>query len=101
MLAAAFLSLLGATTLNSHARFATPLPQISVGETAMAWHSGQNGTTDSFLSGPWWISQLAGLAPTHDYQCRQTLLGGYYELIDKWTVTPNPDYWSGLICKFL
>jgi hypothetical protein len=31
--------------------------QIAVSETAMAWHSGQNGTTDSFLSGPWFISQ--------------------------------------------
>ena len=32
-------------------------------------------------------------------QCRQTLLGGYYELIDKTTLTPNPDYWTALLWK--
>lgn len=38
--------------------------QVAVSETAMAWHSGQNGTTDSFLSGPWFISQARLAAAT-------------------------------------
>lgn len=42
--------------------------------------------------------QLGDLAPTHDFQARQTLLGGYYELINKTTVSPNPDFWTALIC---
>lgn len=70
-----------------------------VGETAMAWHSGRDNTTNSFLSSPWWLAQLGALAPTHAVQCRQTLLGGYYELVDRFTLVPNSDYWAALIWK--
>lgn len=73
--------------------------KIAVGETALAWHSGRNGTTNTFSSGPWYISQLGQLASTHSFQCRQTLLGGYYELIDKFSMLPNPDYWTALLWK--
>jgi heparanase 1 len=47
-----------------------------VGESAMAWHSGAEGVTDTFLSSPWWMTALAGLAPSHHGFCRQTLVGG-------------------------
>ncbi len=73
--------------------------EIWVGETAMAWHSGQNGTTNTYLSGPWYISQLGMLASTHTVQCRQTLVGGYYELVNKWDYSPNPDFWTALLWK--
>ena len=71
-----------------------------VGETALAWHSGRNGTTNSFSSGPWMMTQYGALAQLgHKVQCRQTLRGGYYELIDKFTSKPNPDYWLSVLWK--
>jgi heparanase len=88
-----------APLLKAAAGFLAGGGQIAVGETAMAWHSGQNGTTNGYLSGPWFITQLGYLASTHAFQCRQTLLGGNYELVDKWTLTPNPDYWTALLWK--
>lgn len=50
--------------------------QVWVGESAFAWHSGQRGVTDTFLSAPWWMSALGQLSPTHSGFCRQTLIGG-------------------------
>ena len=71
-----------------------------IGETALAWHSGRNGTTNTFSSGPWMVTQLGHLAQLgHTVQCRQTLRGGYYELIDKFTGVPNPDYWTTRLWK--
>ena len=72
---------------------------IWVGETALAWHSGRDNTTNAFASTFWYLIQLGALAATHTVQCRQTLLGGYYELIDKTTRTPNPDYWLATLWK--
>jgi heparanase 1 len=77
-----------------------PNAKLWCGETAAAWHSGQNNTTNRFISGFWFLDQLGALAQLdHKVQCRQTLVGGYYELIDKWTFDPNPDYWSLLLYK--
>ena len=73
--------------------------ELWVGETAMAWHSGRNGTTDAYASGPWYINALGSLAATHSVFCRQTLLGGYYELVDRTTIQPNPDYFTALLWK--
>ena len=70
-----------------------------VGETAMAWHSGRDNVTNSFLSTPWWLTQLGALSATHAVQCRQTLVGGYYELIDRGVMQPNLDYWAALLWK--
>jgi heparanase 1 len=78
-------------------------PQFSgalwVGESALAWHSGREGVTDTFLSSAWWLSALGGLAPTHDGFCRQTLIGGNYELMNKTTRAPNPDYYVARLFK--
>jgi len=49
--------------------------EVWVGESAFAWHSGQEGVTDTFLSAPWWMSALGQLSPTHSGFCRQTLIG--------------------------
>lgn len=76
-----------------------------VGETAAAWHSGRDNVTNAFISSMWatvQLGQYAGQVP-HAAQCRQTLIGGYYEIIDKTTITPNPDYylyrlWKQLLC---
>ena len=47
------------------------------------------------------MAQLGQLASTHDAQCRQTLIGGYYELLDRATFAPNPDYWLAVIWKLV
>lgn len=76
--------------------------QLWVGETALAWHSGRNGTTDAFASGPWTLIQLGSIAAEgFSVQCRQTLRGGYYSLIDPPTNKPNPDYFTSLMHKTL
>lgn len=37
----------------------------------------------------------------HKVFCRQTLMGGNYELVDKESFLPNPDYWTALLWKRL
>ena len=78
------------------ARFAG---ELWVGETALAWHSGRDNTTNAFASTFWYLHQLGSYAATHTVQCRQALLGGNYELIDKMTRQPNPDFWLALLFK--
>ena len=73
--------------------------ELWVGESAMAWHSGAEGVTDNFKSSPWYLSALAGLAPTHAGFCRQTLAGGRYELFNKTTKMPNPDFYLARLFK--
>jgi heparanase 1 len=85
--------------INVSAAFAAAGGERWVGETAMAWHSGRDNTTNSYLSGPWYINALGSLAATHSVHCRQTLLGGYYELVDRFSITPNPDYFLALLWK--
>jgi len=80
----------------------SPKSHLWVGETAAAYHSGQNHTTNAFLSGFWYLDQLGTLAKMeHKVFCRQTLVGGSYELLDKENFEPNPDYWSALLWKQL
>ena len=73
-----------------------------VSETALAWDSGRNGTSNTFSDGPWYITQLAGMA-WHGVaaQARQTLRGGFYQLLsnDTGAVLPNPDFWTARIFK--
>ena len=73
--------------------------EVWVGESAFAWHSGREGVTDTFLSAPWWMSALGQLAPTHSGFCRQTLIGGNYELVNKTTRAPNADWYVARLWK--
>src|SRR5690242_2522959 len=50
------------------------------------------------------------LAGTHKVQCRQTLVGGWYELLnskqktntnEKINLIPNPDFWTAILWKRL
>ena len=73
-----------------------------VSETALAWDSGRNGTSNTFSDGPWYITQLAGMSG-HGVaaQARQTLRGGFYQLLsnDTGRVAPNPDWWTARLFK--
>ncbi|EDQ88010.1 uncharacterized protein MONBRDRAFT_26729 [Monosiga brevicollis MX1] len=73
--------------------------ELWVGETAAAWHSGQSGTCNAFISGFWYLNQLGMLASTgHKAHCRQALVGGNYALVNQTNnFTPNPDYYTGLL----
>lgn len=83
--------------VSAAANTSTPGSEMWIGESALAWHSGQNGTTNAFYSSLWYTIQLGQLAWTHTVQCRQTFMGGYYELVDKFRKTPNPDAWLALL----
>jgi hypothetical protein len=73
-----------------------------VSETALAWDSGRNGTSNTFADGPWYVTQLAGMA-WHGVsaQARQTLRGGFYQLLsnDTGALAPNPDWWTARVLK--
>ena len=76
-----------------------PSAQLWVGETAAAWHSGEKGVCNAFVSGFWYINQLGMLASTgHKVMCRQAFVGGNYALLDQLNnFIPNPDFWTGLL----
>jgi len=77
-----------------------PKADLWLGEGAAAWHSGQDGTTNTFESGFYYVNALGTQAQhKHTGSQRQALVGGYYELIDKTTFFPNPDYYTALLWK--
>lgn len=80
--------------------------QVWVGEGAMAYHSGQDGVTNTFASSFWYAHNLGEMATSkpisHSVFCRQTLTGGHYELLDHQAdYEPNPDYWTALLWNSL
>jgi heparanase 1 len=81
----------------------SPKVPLFVDESASAYNSGQNGTTNTFLNSLWYTVQLGVLAASRNHYafCRQALVGGFYELVDKYSYEPNPDYYILLLWKQL
>jgi heparanase 1 len=79
--------------------------RLWIGEGAMAYNSGLPGVSDSFRGSLWFANLLGALAKTrplsHGVYCRQSLLGGHYELVRHGTMVPNPDYWVARLWKEL
>mmetsp|Transcript_11409 Transcript_11409/g.12525 ORF Transcript_11409/g.12525 Transcript_11409/m.12525 type:complete len:475 (-) Transcript_11409:107-1531(-) len=76
--------------------------QVWLGEGAAAYDSGQDNTTNTFSSGFYYLNALGALASNgHTGFCRQTLVGGWYELLNKTTFEPNPDYYTAYLWKHL
>jgi heparanase 1 len=85
--------------------------ELWIDETAAAWASGTAGICNGFLSGFWYLDQLASVATKgHSAMCRQCLVGGNYSLIEQrenaggtnipaWT--PNPDWWTAWMWRSL
>jgi hypothetical protein len=77
--------------------------ELWVGEGAMAYNSGRQGVTDSFLGSLWFANHLGALPKTkpvaHRVYCRQALIGGFYELISHENLNPNPDFWMAYLWK--
>jgi len=66
-----------------------------MGESGGAYNSGCNASTNAYMSGFWYLNALGGLALRgHEKFCRQTFVGGNYELVNKETLLPNPDYYT-------
>jgi heparanase 1 len=73
-----------------------------VGEDGGAYNSGQNQTTNRFISAFWSLTELGTFARAgFKVYCRQTFLGGNYGLVDKDTLKPNPDFFAFLLFKRL
>lgn len=79
--------------------------RLWMGEGAMAYNSGLPGVSDSFRGSLWFANLLGAFAKTkplsHGVYCRQSLLGGHYELVRHETMAPNPDYWVAHLWKEL
>jgi len=68
---------------------------VWMGETGGAYNSGHNETSNAFIYAFWYLQVLGGFAAKGHYGfCRQTLIGGNYELVDKVSHVPNPDYYA-------
>ncbi|KAL7097101.1 hypothetical protein ACP275_10G121800 [Erythranthe tilingii] len=69
-----------------------------VTESGGAYNSGRDGVTNTFVFSFWYLDIL-GMAAAYDTKvfCRQTLVGGYYGLLDTTTFVPNPDYYGALL----
>ncbi len=79
-----------------------PGKPIWLGETGNAQFGGEPGLSDVYLSGLWWLDQLALLArQSHQVMVRQSLTGMDYGLLDEDTLDPRPDYWHSLMWKRL
>ena len=67
--------------------------EIWAGEIAAAWHSGEPGITNRYISSFWYADALALLASIgHTGFQRQSLVGGNYALLNRTTMEPNPDF---------
>jgi len=78
-------------------------PEVWVGEGAMAYNSGRQNLTDSFVGSFWFTNLLGAMSKSvpHTVYCRQALVGGYYELISHETMEARPDYWIAHLWKKL
>jgi len=78
--------------------------QLWMGETGGAFNSGQNTTTNTFMSHRWYLDQLGQFAvSSHVGYCRQTLIGGNYGLIQNVNglYIPNPDFYAAFLFHHL
>ncbi|XP_051147648.1 heparanase-like protein 1 [Andrographis paniculata] len=75
-----------------------PWASAWVGESGGVFNNGARGISDAFINSFWYLDQLGMAArfKTKVY-CRQTLIGGFYGLLNKTTFVPNPDYYSALL----
>ena len=78
-------------------------PAMWLGETGSAQVGGQPGVSGRWGGTIWWLDQLGCLALLGQrVQCRQTLSGSDYGLLDRSAQQqPTPDYWASVLWKRL
>jgi heparanase 1 len=70
------------------------------GESALHASSGIDGLTNTFVSSLFYINELASYAAAGiGLVSRQTFVGGDYELVNKTTFLPNPDFFALLLWR--
>ena len=77
--------------------------ELWLGETSSAYDGGVPGVSNSYIAGFTWLDKLGVAARLkHKIVVRQTFYGGSsYSLINRETLDPFPDYWSGFLYKKL
>ena len=86
--------------IEASAAPAAPRPAMWLGETGSAQVGGQPGVSGRWAATLWWLDQLGALAKRGTaVQCRQTLAGADYGLLDEETLEPTPDYWASLLWR--
>ncbi|PIN11725.1 Beta-glucuronidase [Handroanthus impetiginosus] len=82
------------STIQTNGPWASPW----VSESGGAYNSGARNISNTFVNSFWYLDQL-GMAAKYNTKvyCRQTLIGGFYGLLNRTTFVPNPDYYSALL----
>eukprot|EP01060_Flectonema_neradi_P027187 TRINITY_DN36817_c0_g1_i1.p1 TRINITY_DN36817_c0_g1~~TRINITY_DN36817_c0_g1_i1.p1 ORF type:complete len:478 (+),score=64.31 TRINITY_DN36817_c0_g1_i1:52-1485(+) len=88
---------LAATASATTANVSDGKLQVWMGESGGCANGAHNGTSNRFMDAFWYIDSLGGLAAAgQKVFCRQTVIGGNYEVVDHRTMDPNPDYYGAL-----
>ena len=70
---------------------------VMAGEVGPHSHGGLDGCTNTFANAFWYLQVLGSLAQNGVVAfARSTMIGGWYEMINKTSFEPNPDYFAGL-----
>jgi len=79
-----------------------PAAEVWLDETGHALCGGEEGLSDRFVTGFWWLDQLGLMAARgQPVVVRQAFTGGEYRLVDYDTLEPSPDYFNSLLWKRL
>eukprot|EP00117_Sycon_ciliatum_P043851 scpid77212/ scgid31700/ Heparanase-like protein 3 len=70
---------------------------VMAGEVGPHSHGGLDGCTNTFANAFWYLEVLGSLAQNGVVTfARSTMIGGWYEMINKTSFEPNPDYFLAL-----
>eukprot|EP00055_Hartaetosiga_balthica_P000551 m.136880 g.136880 ORF g.136880 m.136880 type:complete len:618 (-) comp11035_c0_seq1:132-1985(-) len=92
-----------ASTAKAMASLTNDTPfRMFAGETADHSGGGVLGVTNTFTSSFYYAYQLGALPSNNiTLAARQCLMGGYYELLNKTTLIPNPDFYIAWLTRNL
>lgn len=77
-------------------------PEVWMGEGNAAGHGGRLGVTNTFINSFWYLHAMGSAASMGIGRFnRQSLIGGGYELVNRSTFQPNPDFWAALLWRRL
>ena len=75
-------------------------PEVWMGEGEAAGYGGREGVTNTFANSFWYLNAMGAAASLGVRRfLRQAFVGGGYEMVDRVTFLPNPDYWAALLWR--